>query len=440
MYSRFLQYAVFTVSLASTFVLAAAETLPRGDAKEAGFSPEKLQQVDEVLQTAVKKQQIAGGAALIVRGGRIVHLATVGLADVENNVPIREETIYRIASMTKPITSVAVMMLVEQGKLRLDDPLSKFVPEFKDVKALVSGAKTGQPIDTITEPVATPITVHHLLSHTSGISYTLFDRPILARLYQDAGVSDGLIEMPGTIGDNVRRLSHVPLLFQPGAGWEYGLNTDVLGRVVEVASGQTLDAFFRDRIFQPLRMTDTHFILPTDKRSRLAALYAPEGPDRLRRVAEGVQKLGTLRYSATYPLESKSRYFSGGAGLVSTIGDYARFLQMLANRGELDGVRLLKPETVALMTRNQIGDHTVFLDGHCDKFGYGFGIVTEAGRSKDGASVGTYSWGGIFQTYFFVDPGHDVVALLMTQLAPFSQIPLREDFRQAVYGALVSDR
>jgi CubicO group peptidase (beta-lactamase class C family) len=249
-------------------------------------------------------------------------------------------------------------------------------------------------------------------------------------------VSDGLIETPGTMADNCRRLAGLPLMFQPGTAFEYGLNTDVLGRVVEVASGTALGEFFQKRIFEPLAMRDTHFVLPAEKRARLAALYAPDEAKRLRRVDNSPQQAGALSYSATYPLADKSEYQSGGAGLVSTLGDYARFLQMLLNGGELSGRRLLKRETVAEMTRNQIGELSPFVLIHGDKFGYGFGLVTEAGKANDVASAGSYSWGGIFYTYFLVDPQRELVIVSAAQIYPFDHLTLQADIKRVVYGAM----
>lgn len=417
--------------------LASPPALPPGDAKQVGFAPEKLAAINGLLDQAVREKQIAGASALVARHGKLIHLATSGMQDAEAGVPIRPTTIYRIASMTKPVTSVAAMMLVEEGKLKLDDPVSKFIPEFQHVRVLAKDAAANQPLVSITADIQSPVTVRHLLNHTSGITYGLWDRPILGKLYRDAGVMDGLVETPGTIADNVRRLAGVPLMFQPGSAWEYGLNTDVLGRVVEVASGQTLADFFQSRIFQPLKMNDTHFILPADKRSRLAALYRPDEAKRITRVGAGPQEIGPLRYSATYPLADQSRYHSGGAGLVSTIGDYARFLQMLLNRGQLDGRRLLKPETVAQMTTNQIGGFAPFLASHGDKFGYGFGVVTPAGSASHIATPGSYSWGGIFHTYFLVDPEKQLVLIFMSQIFPFDHLTLHADFKRLTYAALL---
>jgi putative heme-binding domain-containing protein len=434
--------ATLIVLLALT-TAALGQGLPRGDARTEGFTPETLARIDSLLDDAVKRRQIAGGAALIARNGKVIHLATSGLRDVEAALPVDESTIYRIASMTKPITSVAVMMLRDEGKLGLDEPVSRYLPEFLAPTVLVAGREdaTHRPV---TVPAQREITIRDLLTHTSGLSYRFFDRPGLGKLYAASGVSDGLCETPGTVADNVGRLAKLPLLHQPGTVWEYGLSTDVLGRVVEVVSGRTLDEFFRERIFRPLRMEDTSFVVPETKRNRLAALYTP-GPDKaIRRVGPGPVVAGALIYSATYPTRDGSTYFSGGAGLSSTIGDYARFLQMLLNRGELDGVRLLKPETVDLMTRNQIGDLTIAFPNHGDGFGHGFGVLTDRGKTEafrrtaydDVATVGTFSWGGIFNTYFWADPERRMIGIVMTQIYPSDHLKLREEVKRLAYQAL----
>ncbi|MFN0051617.1 MAG: serine hydrolase domain-containing protein [Planctomycetales bacterium] len=418
---------------------ALAQGLPRGDAKGLGLVPEKLDRIGQLLQEAVAARQIAGGSALVVRKGQVAYMTAVGAQDVEGNVPLRAETIFRIASMTKPITSVAAMMLVDEGKLRVSDPVSKYIPEFKNQTVLV--VNTGDNKDAVPYtlvPAEREITVHHLLTHTSGISYGLFGRPHLGELYTKAGVSDGLVETPGTMADNCRRLAMAPLMHQPGVAWEYGLNTDVLGRVVEAASGQTLDEFFHQRIFTPLQMVDTDFIVPAEKRSRLAALYAPQEDKTIRRVPNEPQRIGPVVYSATYSTQDGSRYFSGGAGLCSTIGDYARFLQMLAGGGELDGVRLLKPETVAQMTSHQIGDMKLPQSNRGDGFGYGFAVITgrEGPPPPASPAIGSYSWGGMFYTFFWVDPQRQVFGILMTQIYPSTHLTLREEFRQRTYEAL----
>jgi CubicO group peptidase (beta-lactamase class C family) len=413
-----------------------AAGLPQGDPQAAGFSQKRLGRIETAIRDAVEKKHISGAAAVVAKDGRIVYRANVGQRDIENRLPITDDTIYRIASMTKPITSVAVMMLVEEGKIKLDDPLAQFAPEFKNARVITNDGET---IDAMR-----PITIRHLLTHTSGITYVFFGREPVADHLRQAEVSDGLVETAGTIGDNVARLARVPLLFQPGEKWEYGLNTDVLGRVIEVASGQTLDRFFAERIFQPLKLADTHFALPSDKRDRLAALYTTKDDRTIRPVGKEQIKLGPLVYSATVPLQEPYKYFSGGAGLVSTADDYLRFCQMMLNGGELDSVRLLKPETVRQMTTNQIGDLQPWIGSHGLQFGYGFGIVAEpskqadakAATAKEPASPGTYSWGGIYGTYFFVDPHEKLICVLMMQIHPNDHITLRQDFQRLVYEAL----
>ncbi len=408
--------------------------LPRGDAKAAGFAPEKLERIPAALKEAVDKKHLAGGSALIARKGKIVHFTTVGKQDIEENVPLTEATIFRIASMSKPITSVAVMILVEDGKLSVTDPLSKFVPEFKDMKVLIP-AKDGKSYEIV--KANREITIHDLLTHSSGISYRLLDKPFISKLYADAGVSDGLVETPGTVGDNVRKLARLPLACQPGAAWEYGLNTDVLGHVVEVVSGKSLEEFCRERIFQPLKMNDTCFILAKEKHGRLSALYAAEPDKTIARVGTEPVTAGSAVYSATYSTRADSKYHSGGAGMVTTSGDYFRFCRMMLNRGELDGVRVLKPETVDRITRNQIGDLSIPMPGFSGAMGYGFGILTEKGKdaNKDPAAVGTYSWGGAFGTYFWVDPKNELIGVFMSQVFP-PDFTLAQEFKRLTYEAL----
>ncbi len=343
------------------------------------------------------------------------------------------DTLFRITSMTKPITSVAAMMLVEEGKLRLDDPLSKYVPQFKAPMVLAPGFGG---FGVTLKAARREITIHDLLTHTSGLSHRFWLRMPLSALYHAGGVSDGLVHPPGSSADNVRRLAKAPLLFQPGSDWEYGLSLDVLGVVIEVVSGQDLAAFFRQRIFAPLKMEDTFFFVPPSKKDRLAALYLRGLDRRLMRVGDEPVTLGELVLSANYPCEKDGKYFSGGAGLVSTAHDYARFLQMLLNGGELDGVRLLRADTVKRMTSNQIGGIKTYLSEYGDRFGYGFGVLTEAGQRGDAASAGSYSWSGIFHTYFWVDPKKELIGVLMTQVFAVGELPIQGDFKKRVYECL----
>jgi CubicO group peptidase (beta-lactamase class C family) len=408
-----------------------AQALPREEARAAGLDPAKLDRISTLLHEAVDSRRIAGGSVLVARRGKPIGLYLAGRRDIEADRPMTADTIVRIASMTKPITSAAVMILVDEGKVKLDDPLSKFIPEFKDPRVLVSPGD-GPPA---TRPSGREITIHQLLTHTSGLSYRFFGKPVLGDLYTTWAISDGLSETPGTIGDNVRRLAAQPLLFPPGEAWEYSLSTDVLGRVVEVAAGLSLDEFLRERLFKPLKMTDTHFLLPAEKRDRLAAVYHLGKDGKVERTAGHPVQVGPLVYSATYPTWDEGDYYSGGAGLVSTLGDYARFLQMLLNRGELGGFRVLRPETVDLMTSNRIGELPLPSFGHGDRFGYGFGVVADRGGAPEAA--GTYSWGGFFYTYFWVDPKNDLIGILFTQTYPSGGLKLREEFKRLTYEALI---
>lgn len=431
-------------SAIALFVLVAIGSLPgrepARDEPDAGRpAAQRWQRVHKLIQEHIDRHQIAGAVALVQQQGKPVYYEAIGKSDAEANTAMTRDAIFRIASMTKPITSVAIMMLVEEGKLRLDDPLAKHLPEFEDMRVLVPTKGSDDKGYRLVK-AERPITIRHLLTHTSGIIYRFSGRPHLAKLYADAGVSDGLVETEGTIGENVKRIAKLPLLHQPGTAWEYGLNTDVLGRVVEVASGKSLAAFFRERIFTPLQMNDTGFVVPREKRSRLAALYTPDDRQAIRRAASGRIEVGSLVYSASYPTADNSRYYSGGGGLVSTARDYGRFLQMLLNRGELDGKRLLKPETVDQMTRNQIGDKQIGFTVHGDGFGYGFGVVKGREKPPSPASVGSYSWGGIFNTFFWVDPRRQLIGILMTQLYPFNHLTLWKDFQSRVYEDLDSEK
>jgi CubicO group peptidase (beta-lactamase class C family) len=335
---------------------------------------------------------------------------------------MREDTIFRIASMTKPITSVAVLMLHEEGRFQLDAPIARFIPEFEHPEIVVRS--TNDPREFERVPAQREITIRHLLTHTSGISYGFSDVPPLTRLYAEAEVSDGLVQTEGTIGQGIRRLAKQPLLHEPGTAWKYGLSTDVLGRLVEVVSGKTLAKFFEEDIFAPLGMKDTHFFLPEEKVSRLASVYRLRDGNLRELPVEPIEE-GPVVFSASYHYQGPRTYFSGGAGLVSTVDDYYRFCQMLLNGGELDGARLLEPETVREMTTNQIGELSVG-DG---KFGFGFSIET-----KD--TVGAFGWGGFFFTSFWIDPESEAIGIFMAQLWPNQRARVDDDFRSAVNRAI----
>jgi CubicO group peptidase (beta-lactamase class C family) len=420
--------------LAAWIVLFAATTATAQQpvTTTAGFRPGGLSALNARLRGAVDRKEMAGAVVLLMRDGKVGVLEAIGQRD--EGVPMTTDTIFRIASMSKPVTSVAALMLIDEGKLALDDPVSKFIPEFKDARVLVPGSSEKGKLET--KPAAGEMTVRHLLTHTSGLTYRFFGGE-LGNLYAKAGVSDGLTQSEGTNEENAKKIASLPLLFSPGTSWNYSLSTDVLGRVVEVASGQSLDAFFRERIFTPLKMVDTGFFLPSEKIGRLASLYEVGGDKVLRRVGEEPRTVGTLVYSASYQYKGPRSLFSGGAGLTSTASDYGRFLQMLLNGGVLDGVRVLKPETVRAMTSNQIADFPLTLGQvHGDRFGFGFGVVTPAGKDKVSMSPGSFSWGGFFHTYAWVDPEKKLVGVFMTQLYPSGGTTIQADFVKASYGAL----
>lgn len=430
---RLHRLAAFVLLVTLSRNVAFAEAPPRPDPETAGLKPAALRRLDALLQDAVERRQIAGGVVLLARHGKLGHLKAIGWRDVEAKQPMTPDTLFRIASMTKPVTSAAVMMLVDDGKIRLNDPLSKYVPAFKETKVLVPSKRDGE-ADAL-KPLEREITIHDLLTHTSGITYRLLGQKPWCDLYRKGGVSDGLMHPPGTIGDNINRLAKQPLMFQPGRSWMYGLSTDVLGRVVEVASEKDLATFLRERLFRPLKMEDTFFFVPEAKKARLATVYTLDEDKKIIPVGDEPVTKGAVVYSTTYPCTKDGKYFSGGAGLVSTARDYARFLQMLLNGGELDGVRLLKAETVKQMTTNQLGEIKFGPSDLGDAFGYGFGIVTQAGNNRDVASAGSYSWGGFFFTYFWVDPRKELIGVLMSQMYP-GHPTLQKDFKKRAYEAL----
>ena len=356
---------------------------------------------------------------------------------------MQTDAIFRIASMTKPISSVAVMMLYEEGRFRLNDPVGMYLPELASLEVL----HITDTVARVFERVASerPVTIRHLLTHTSGITYRFLGSPafapspaqsLLSGLYADAGIGDGLAEHNGTIEGLVTRLGRLPLLHQPGAAFTYGLNVDVLGRLVEVVSGMSYDEFLRIRIFEPHEMEDTYFYVPSDKEGRLASLYAPS-PGGLAEL-EGTVADRYLTYSATYSAGEQRTYFPGGAGLASTTRDYSRFLQMILNGGELDGVRILSPVTVELMLSDHIGElpSGVVAPGS-GGFGLGFAVMESPSLVGDLlGSEGAVYWSGFFGTGFWVDPREELLGVLMIQMFP-NGTDIQDKFRIMAYQSIV---
>jgi CubicO group peptidase (beta-lactamase class C family) len=399
-------------------------------------APDPFAGVHAYLASLVEERKIAGAVALVLEDGEVVYSDALGMRDVEAEQPMTEDSIFRICSMSKPITSVGVLMLVDEGRISLDDPVSKYIPAFGKVQVAVRGANG----KVRRVKADRPITIRDLLTHTSGLDYSLMGDEYLAPLYAKAGVSDGLVETPGTMADNVAKLAKLPLANQPGKAWTYGLSVDVLGHIIEKVSGQTLADYLEERIFAPLGMNDTGFRVAPEDEARLTAVYRPAGDEQtIERLPEGPVKNGYGTYSASYPLDRESRFYSGGAGLVSTAPDYARFAQMLLAGGSLDGVQILKPETVAEMTRSQIGDLPLEIPTNGDGFGLGVAVVSEAVASTVGSalgSAGSFSWGGFYNTLFWVDPQEKLVAVVLTQIYPWDHLEMWPSFRSRVYEAL----
>ncbi|GAC1395120.1 MAG: serine hydrolase domain-containing protein [Sediminibacterium sp.] len=394
-----------------------------------GFSADRLQRVDKVIQQYIDSGWIAGAIGIVARNGNIVYYKALGYDDREKNKPLQKDAIFRIASQTKAITSTAVMMLYEDGKILLDEPVSKYIPEFRKPVVLDKFNKADSTYTTI--PAKREITIRDLLTHTSGIGYAQIGSESMNAIYYKAGVVGGIGLKGGLLADNIRKLGSLPLVHQPGERFTYGLNTDVLGYLVEVVSGMSLDQFFRKHIFEPLGMKDTYFYIPKEKQNRLAMLHSEDHTKHAVNTAEVIQVNGT--FYRDYPILDGGSFYSGGGGLVSTAYDYALFMQMLLNEGEYKGRRLLSPKSIHLMTMNQIGDLSL---GRGDKFGLGFEIVTDESSPKNILSKGTFSWGGMFASSYWIDPKEKIVAQFVLQQYPISHGDIAEKFKVAVYQAL----
>lgn len=401
------------------------------DPTELGFDPQRLARIDRHFEAYVDDGRLPGWLAVVSRRGKVVHIASYGHRDREAELPIERDTIFRIFSMTKPITSVAAMMLYEEGAFELKDPVHRFIPSFRNLQVYRSGSVNSP----VLEPTTEPMRLWHLLSHTSGLSYGFHHTHPVDALYRKAGYEWGTpkgLDLAGVVD----QWAELPLVFQPGSRWNYSVSTDVLGRVIEVVSGQTLDEFFQERIFDPLGMTDTRFHVPTDDLGRLAALYIPDRDKRAVRF-DALGRVSTARPD----------FVSGGGGLVSTAADYHRFTQMLLGRGEVDGVRLLGDRTVRYMTRNHLPGNvdleTFGQSGFAETafdgvgFGLGFSVVLDAAAGKVPTSEGSFAWGGAASTAFWVDPSEEITAVFLTQLLPSSTHPIRPQLQQLVTQALV---
>lgn len=417
------------VALAGLAISAeqAAVSPQRSTPASVGVAADRLDRLHKAMQGFVDRKEVSGIVTLVAREGKTVDLHAVGLQDIEKNVPMKTDAIFRIASMSKPITSVAIMMLYEENKLFLSDPVSKFIPAFKSSMVI----EDGKPV-----PARRAITIRDLLSHRSGITYGFLNGGIVGGGYRKNGVTDGLTSTTMTLEEGINKLAAEPLVSHPGAAFNYSLSTDVLGRVVEVASGQPFNVFLKERIFKPLKMNDTDFIVPESKWSRFVTVYSPDGKGGIRPMNDPEAFGNTNMSPWAYYKEGKT-YFSGGAGLTSTATDYARFANMLLNGGALDGVRLLSPKTIEMMTINHTAEvpHPLPVVGAGRDFGLGFSVVTDLASTQTLGSEGMYGWSGIYGTNFWVDPKEKLVAVMMVQKYPGPTVA--GTFQPMVYQSLV---
>jgi len=408
-----------------------AKAPPGRTAVVQGFDRGRLERLERVMQGFVDRRELPGMVLWVFRGGRPVLHRALGHQDVAGNRPMRTDALFRIASMTKPVTSVAALILVEEGRLRLDDPLAAYIPTFKDVQVSVPG-KDGEAARL--EKPTRAITVRDLLTHRAGISYSWNGKGPVQEAYRTLGVCDGLLEPGFDLAENVARLAQAPLVHDPGKAFHYGLSTDVLGRVVEVASGLALEAFLEERIFAPLKMRDSGFAVPAGKAGRLAEVATGAEGGGIRPMRDP-ERFGLVNLGPGSALRPESRYRSGGAGLVSTAADYGRFLQMLLNRGELDGVRILAPKTVDLLAASATQDLPA--TGPGEGFGLGVAVLMDLGASRKLGTPGMYGWAGLYGTVFWVDPKERLAAVLMAQRYPYGGHDWMGVFRTQVYQALV---
>jgi CubicO group peptidase (beta-lactamase class C family) len=385
-------------------------------------SSERLNRIDTMLIQSINKGWIAGAVGFIARDGKIIYNRSFGVSDLENKLPMQTDNIFRIASQTKAIASIGLMMLFEEGKFLLDDPISKYIPEFAHPQVLDKFNEKDTTYTTV--PANREITIRDLLTHTSGIDYAGIGSPTMNAIYVKGGIVGGFGNDRIKIGDDIKLLGKLPLIHQPGERFTYGLNVDVIGYLIEILSGEKLDQYLKSRLFDPLGMTDTWFYLPEEKQSRLVKVNT-ENADH------NVASMPQTNEMVNYPL-LKGTYFAGGAGLSSTTKDYAIFLQMLLNKGEYNGKKLLSRRTVELITCNQIGD----LDLGVNKFGLGFEITTERGQAVLGISEGSFAWGGYFGTTYWADPKERLVCLLFMQQSPLSHGEIQSKFKALVYQTL----
>ena len=421
------KFVLFLFLFGSAVFQSSAQTITDNGAEAAGFSGERIKRMDIAMNDWVEKGYMNGGAALIIRDGKIAYHKAIGYNDLDTKEPLQKDGIFRIASQTKAITSVAIMILFDEGKLLLTDPVSQYIPSFKKQSVLVKF----NPADTsyTTVPASREVTIKDLLTHTSGLGYAQIGSKEANAIYAKHDITAGLGVKNKTLLEAMTKLGELPLMHQPGEKFTYGLNNDVLGCVVEIISGMSLDEFFKTKIFEPLGMKDTYFNIPASKAKRLVNLYTEKSPGVLVKADAGMLNSAA---ASNYPLVPHT-YYSGGAGLSSTLYDYGIFLQMLLNNGEYNGKRILGKNTVRMMITNQIEDVNY---ANSNKFGLGFQLVTEKSSGQTPAQVGTFNWGGAFATSYWVDPKEKIVMLFYRQLQARSRNDVVEKFRALTYQAI----
>ncbi|WP_399897499.1 serine hydrolase domain-containing protein [Streptomyces sp. BBFR51] len=399
------------------------------DAGAVGLDPEALDRLDLHFARQVEVGRLPGFLVAVARGGRVAHLTVHGRRDVAAGLPVSADTLWRIYSMTKPVTSVAVLILMEEGRLSPDDPVDRYLPAFAEPRVYVEGSAD----DVVTRPAAGPVRVRHLMTHTAGLTFGFYRSHPVDGLYRAAGLESSV--RPGAdLAETVDVYASLPLQFEPGTQWNYSVASNVLGRLVEVVSGQALDTFCAERIFGPLGMTDTGFHVTDEQADRLAELYG-ESDDG------GIEPVPGL------PLRGRPRFLSGSGGLVSSAYDVHRFAELLRRRGTLDGARLLAPETVDLMTRNHLpggadlrafGSRPAHDEPGNDGVGFGLGVsvVTDPSRTQSPSGLGTYGWSGVATTIFWVNPGRDLTVQFMTQVRPRSSHTVYPDLKRLVHEAV----
>jgi CubicO group peptidase (beta-lactamase class C family) len=418
-----------TLVLASVMLLALgaqakdAGSLPTTRPELVGMSSERLARIRPAMQRYIDQQLVPGTVTAIMRRGKLVHLEVLGDMDVAAGAPMQRDTVFRIASMSKPIASVALMMLWEEGRFQLRDPVAKFLPEFADPKVSTTGDVSGETGELV--PAERPIQILDMLTHTAGLANSYLGNSEFYQQYMADRAPDADLDA------YTKRLAELPLTYQPGTQWQYSVATDVVGRLVEVISGMPLDEFLAQRLFQPLGMTDTSFYLDagSSQAQRLAAQYQPGDDGRI----ELQDPAGDDSRWVTGP----KVLFRGAGGLVSTVDDYLRFQQMMLNGGQFDGRRLLAPSTVSLMIDNHTGDMPIWLAGPGMGFGLGYGVVVDRGAAATPLSQGAAYWGGAYCTISWLDPEQELVAVLMTQVRPYTHINIRQDFQVLTYQAIV---